>query len=252
MDGHAPKTNETWIMSDAAQTSPKAAAHYNADYFAWQQKSGEFGGWANVDKYRTSVKASDRVLDFGCGGGFLLANLDCAARFGIEPNPSAREMAASNGVTVFANAADALAALSPGTIDVIVSDNALEHALEPWRELQSIRPLLKQGGLLHIVVPCEGISWKYKADDINQHVYSWSPQSLGNLLKAAGFEVRTSRPYIHKWPPRVAHKIARLGRPAFNLAARLWGRIDRRWFQVEAIAIRPSADHMRPHAGDHD
>lgn len=123
-------------------------------------------------------------------------------------------------------------AIGPEAIDVVISDNALEHALEPWRELTALLPLLKRGGRIHIVVPCEGIGWKYRADDINQHVYSWSPQSLGNLLKAAGYEVECSRPYIHKWPPRVAYALSRMGRP-------VWGHIDRRWFQVEAVATRP-------------
>ncbi len=215
------------------------SAHYGADYFEWQRESGRFGGWANVDKYRDTIGPSARVLDFGCGGGFLVANLACAERFGIEPNAAAREMAKSNGVTVFANAREALAALGPEALDVIISDNALEHAIEPWRELQSLLPLLKTGGKLHIVVPCENISWIYDANDINQHLYSWSPQSFGNLLKVAGFDVLYSRPYIHKWPPG-SRMIAKLGRGAFNFCARIWGRLDRRWFQIEALAVKPA------------
>ena len=230
-------------MTDTSSSAPKASTHYDEKYFAWQSVHGRFGGWANLDKFRKSVKATDRVLDFGCGGGFLLKNLNCAGRYGIEPNATAREAATRNGATVYANSSDALKALGPGSIDTIISDNALEHALEPWRELSALRPLLKRGGILHVVVPCENIGWKFQADDINQHVYSWGPQSLGNLAKAAGFEVEAARPYIHKWPPRVSQHIAKLGRPAFNFAARLWGRIDRRWFQVEVIARRPLNDH---------
>lgn len=230
-------------MNNAAQDSPKAAGHYDAQYFEWQQTSGRFGGWANVDKYRGTIQPHHKVIDFGCGGGFLLANVTCAAKYGIEPNPAARQTAASNGVTVFANTAEALASLGADSIDVIISDNALEHALEPWKELVALKPLLKRGGLLHFVVPCENIGWKYKHDDVNQHVYSWSPQSFGNLLKAAGYDVVHSRPYIHKWPPRgMAQKLAKLGRPVFNASARLWGQIDRRWFQVEALAKRPAND----------
>ncbi len=234
-------------MSTKATTSdvvkPHASAHYDAKYFAWQQELGRFGGWANVDKFRHTVGKADKVLDFGCGGGFLLANLECVGRFGIEPNPAAREAANTNGVKVFASSADALSALGPESLDVIVSDNALEHALEPWRELTSLRPLLKRGGRIHFVVPCENISWAYKSDDINQHVYSWSPQSLGNLFNAAGYDVEVSRPYIHKWPPKIGRQIAKFGRPTFNFAARMWGRIDRRWFQVEVIGRRRVNDH---------
>lgn len=222
--------------------APQANTHYDADYFAWQKDMGRLGGWANRDKYARWIKSTDRVLDFGCGGGFLLANLDCAERFGIEPNPAARESASANGAQVFASPADALKALGTGSIDVIISDNALEHAIEPWRELTAIRPLLKPGGRIHFFVPCENIGWKYKADDINQHLYSWGPQSLGNLFKVAGYEVELSLPYVHKWPPRIAYRLARLGRPVFNLASRITGQIDRRWFQVQVVGRRPLAD----------
>lgn len=221
--------------------TPTSSSHYDSDYFAWQRESGRFGGWANVDKYKDTVKPDDTVLDFGCGGGFLLANLTCSRRIGVEPNPDARATAEKNGVTAFARPADAMAALGPQSVDVIISDNALEHALEPWVELRAIRELLKPGGLLHIVVPCEGPSWAFKDDDVNQHVYSWSPQSLGNLLKAAGYEIIAARPYRHKWPPKgLAQKFAAMGRPTFNAASRLWAHIDRRWVQVEAIARNPA------------
>jgi SAM-dependent methyltransferase len=115
-------------MSDKATTraamAPEASSHYDAKYFAWQQEMGRLGGWANVDKFCRTVGTSDRVLDFGCGGGFLLANLECRERFGIEPNPAARESASSKGVKVFANGAEALSALGAASIDVIISDNA--------------------------------------------------------------------------------------------------------------------------------
>lgn len=220
-------------------SDPKA--HYDAAYFEWQKRSGAFGGWAAAGTFGTSVSVGDRVLDFGCGGGYLLAHLACTVRYGVEPNPAAREAAAANGVTVFADVAEALAALGPGAIDVIVSDNALEHALEPYRELVALRALLREGGRLHLVVPCEGIGWQYRADDINRHVYSWSPQSIGNLVAAAGYQVAVSRAHFHKWPPIMVRGIlARMGRPVFDAVCRVWGRIDRRWVQVEVVAVRPA------------
>jgi len=207
-------------MSQLTRDVPKAAVHYDAVYFEWQKKAVRLGGWENIDKFSDSIEPNSRVRDFGCGGGFLLANLACGARFGIEPNCAAHETAKANGVTIFADASDALAAIGPEAIDVVLSDNALEHALEPRRELTALLPLLKHGGRIHKVVPCEGLGWKYRVDDINQHVYSWSPQSLGNLLKAAGYEVEYSRPYIHKWPPRVAYALSRMGRSRLQLLDR--------------------------------
>ena len=41
------------------------------------------------------------VLDFGCGGGYLLHNLTCAEKAGIEVNPAAIEDARAKGLTIY-------------------------------------------------------------------------------------------------------------------------------------------------------
>lgn len=48
------------------------STHYDAEYFNWQKNIGAFGGWANSFKFKNSISKSDTVIDFGCGGGFLL------------------------------------------------------------------------------------------------------------------------------------------------------------------------------------
>lgn len=71
---------------------------------------------------------------------------------------------------------------------------------------------------------------------MNYHLYSCSPMCLGNLFTEAGFSVIESRPYIHKWPPGY-RTIARLGgRKLFEIACRIYGRLERSWFQVRLIA----------------
>ena len=57
--------------------SDKVSEHYDDDYFDWQSEAGEFGGWANQTKFIKYISKDDVVLDFGCGGGYLLKNLDC-------------------------------------------------------------------------------------------------------------------------------------------------------------------------------
>jgi hypothetical protein len=61
---------------------------------------------------------------------------------------------------------------------------------------------------------------------------------IGNLLTQAGFGIQESKPYNHKWPPNYLF-IARFGRRIFELACRIYGRIDRKWVQVRAVAIKP-------------
>lgn len=210
-------------------------SHYDAAYFRWQAAHGEFGGWANLGKFASFISPESRVLDFGCGGGFLLKNLMCREKIGVEINPHARAVALENIDRVYASAADVPAA----SVDVIISNNALEHTPEPLSVLKALYRNLVPGGLIVFVVPCESISNKYRPDDINQHLFSWSPMCAGNLFAAAGFNVIEARAYIHKWPP-LAALISRFGkRFLFDLACRIYGHMERSWFQVRVVAQKP-------------
>ena len=213
-------------MSDLIST------HYDGRYFDWQTSIGEFGGWANQTKFDAHVPGDARVLDFGCGGGFLLKNLKCGGKVGVEVNPAAAEAARKNGLEVFAAVAD----VPDEYVNVIISNNALEHTLQPLEELKSLYKKLRVGGKAVFVVPCESIGYAYKPDDVNHHLYSWSPMCIGNLFSEAGFSVVESKAYIHKWPPKY-RLIARFGgRPLFDLACRIYGRLERSWYQVRVIA----------------
>jgi SAM-dependent methyltransferase len=211
------------------------APYYNQDYFNWQAPVGEFGGWANLSIFQDYITPESHVLDFGCGGGYLLKNLNCAKKVGVEVNPTAMETARGNGVEVFGRVAD----VPDRYVNVIISTNALEHALHPLLELQELYKKLTPGGKIIFVVPCESVTMAYRPDNIDHHLYSWSPMCLGNLFTEAGFSVLESKPYIHKWPPKY-RGIARLGgRPLFELACRLYGRIETSWFQAKVVAEKP-------------
>ena len=51
--------------------------HYNESYFKWQSGIGKFGAWANIHKFIYYIKPDQNILDFGCGGGFLLNQIKC-------------------------------------------------------------------------------------------------------------------------------------------------------------------------------
>ncbi|MDQ3076069.1 MAG: class I SAM-dependent methyltransferase [bacterium] len=212
----------------------KVSDHYNEGYFKWQSSLGEFGGWANKTKFSGYITSSDTVLDFGCGGGYLLKNIDCKEKIGVEINPEAINTASKNGIKVFRDVDE----VPDESVDVIVSDNALEHTLRPLDELKSLYKKLKKGGKIIFVVPCESVSIKYKPNDINHHLYSWSPISLGNLITEAGFNLVESKAYIHKWPPKSRIIASIGGRLLFEVACRIYGRIERSWFQVRAVGTK--------------
>jgi len=225
--------------------SNRISTHYNEEYFKWQQPMGEFGGWANQSKFAKYILTDDDVLDFGCGGGFLLRGMNCNKKVGVEVNPSASETAKKNGVEVYQSVED----IPDEYVDVIISDNALEHTLRPLDELTSLHRKLKHGGKVVFVVPCESISFNYKPNDINHHLYSWGPMCLGNLFTEAGFSLIESKPYRHRWPPKY-DLIAKLaGRRLFNLACHIYGRLPHKLTEVRAVGEKlpcPSGCLLQP------
>ena len=185
----------------------------------------------NAEKFSSFIASSDRVLDFGCGGGFILRNLVCRHRMGIEINSEARNEALKNGVEVFPS----IAVTPDASADVLISHHAIEHVDNPLETLSRIRRKIVPGGRAIFVVPCESILCAYRPNDINQHLYTWSPMCLGNLLSSAGYTVDRVEPLLSRWPPGIGtiRKVA--GIRACRLAASLWGHLAPSLSQVRAV-----------------
>ncbi len=212
--------------------SQNAAAHYDEKYFAFQKDMGEFGGWAETFKFAPYVAADATVVDFGCGGGFLLKNLNCSRRFGVEINDTARSYAGkTNGISAVKFARE----LDDGVADLIISNHALEHCIDPHGELACLLGKIKPGGRLVVFVPCESLRNRWFPGDVNNHLYSWNPVTLGNLLVSAGWEVESVEAFYHVWPPLYQH-FAKLGTGFFHLCCRAYGLMRQRYSQVKIVA----------------
>lgn len=205
---------------------------YDHNYFRWQSSIGEFGGWANLTKFVDFIQSNDSVLDYGCGGGYLLKNINCKEKLGVDINTEALEVASQKGIKTYND----VNKVPKNYIDKIISNHALEHVKNPLLELIMLYEVLKPGGKIIFVIPCETIHTKFDDNDRNHHLYSWGPMSLANLFKEAGFTIIESKPYIHKWP-RHYKKIAQLGgRKIFDFACRIYARVERSSYQVRIVA----------------
>jgi SAM-dependent methyltransferase len=214
----------------------KHKEHYDEQYYKWQGTVGEFGGWANLDKFKKYIDESQIIVDFGSGGGFLLKNIKCKDKIGIEINEIARRKSEDIGV----KSVESAAILEDSFADLIISNHALEHTTHPLEELKELYRILKPGGKIVFVVPCESISYSYKPNDINYHLYSWSPMCLGNLFNEAGFSVIESKAYKHKWPPQYENIAKLFGRKIFNLMCKAYARLKTTLFQVRVVAEKKS------------
>ena len=78
-------------------------------------------------KFQDYIKPKYNIIDFGCGGGYLLKNIKCKNKIGIEVNLSARRQAELNGIKTY----ESITEIEPSWADLIISNNALEHCLHP-------------------------------------------------------------------------------------------------------------------------
>lgn len=211
--------------------------HYDNSYTVWHDSIEQFGAKLNLDKFNDHIRQSDHVLDFGCGSGEMLALIQCAKKYGVEINEGQRLKASAKGIQTVAYPE----VLLSNSLDVIVSNHALEHVPEPYAALTSLYDKLKVGGKIIFCVPSEGVRNKYRPyvegeKFNNYHLYTWSPENLGNLFDIVGFKVHTCKEYKHKWIPkyRFFHRI--LGLRIFNLLCQLYARISTKSGQTVIVA----------------
>ncbi len=122
--------------------------------------------------------------------------------------------------------------------DVVVSNHVLEHVDCPLEALRLLRPKIQPGGLVVFVVPHQTASEPYRLADINQHLYTWNPMTLGNLLTAAGYCNVHVDVIRHTWIPQYARIYNLVGERAFHLLCRAYA-IVRRDYQIRAVGINP-------------
>ena len=168
-------------------------------YFAWQRTCGLKSAIYNRKFFEPLVGAHDNVLDFGCGGGYMLQALCCGTKVGVDVNPAARAEATKLGIEVFADIAE----LGDRKFDVIITSHCLEHVTSPYETLTRLRRLLQKDGNIVLLLPVD--DWRnepWAGPDINFHLYTWTPKLLGNLLVAAGFDPIFIRTVTRVSPPR--------------------------------------------------
>jgi SAM-dependent methyltransferase len=216
------------------------------EYFSWQSGGGDFAARITAHTFRRFAKPGDTIIDFGCGGGFLLKELGGRDNIGVEINPVAREHAQSLGVRCYATTGEVPDAVA----DVIISNHALEHVPYPIGALGELRRKLRPSGSLILCVPID--NWRhqkhYDRADLNHHLHTWTPQLLGNTLSDAGYEVLEIRPRIFAWPKRWT--VACYGRLPFWMFRQIcfwYGLVTGRGWEILCVA-RPRPD--APLAGD--
>lgn len=165
--------------------------------------------WLDERKLHRILSARDEpvttALDVGCGEGRMLRAL---ARLGVpkegiagtELDPKILAPLEAAGYAVFPGRVEEIAAIGPGSLDLITMFHVLEHVADPAAVVRKLSQWLRPGGLLALETP----NWKspdarlfrdrwWGGYHVPRHWQLFSPSTLVRLLTGAGLEVRTIR-----------------------------------------------------------
>jgi 2-polyprenyl-3-methyl-5-hydroxy-6-metoxy-1,4-benzoquinol methylase len=177
------------------------------------------------------VGEGKRVLDIGCSSGYLARPLVARGStvVGIERDPVAAEEARAICAEVLVGDAETIdLPFEPGSFDVVLCGDLVEHLRDPERFLARVRPLVREDGRLVLTTPNVanwsnrlGLllgRWRYTDRGIldRTHLHLFTRATLVETLARAGYrvvELDFTVPVPGVGSPRVesaAHAIGRL------------------------------------------
>lgn len=157
-------------------------------------------------RYSSVPIAESKVLDVGCGYGWLLENFAGAAKLvGIDISHHAIEIAAGRNPTYFFKQGNLERPIDfEETFDLVLANNVLEHLNNPVAGVNSISAVCHANSIVLVHLPTISNSltrWEYKKlyDSDPTHIYRPSGKQVRELFESNGFiSVRDS--YLPHYP----------------------------------------------------
>lgn len=187
--------------------------HYDAEYY--EKLYGKDGlekyssHWWAVRYYALVADrwlrrtGGTRVLEIGCGHGFVLARLAPRYKtFGIDLSEYATQQCARFAPGSVCHQGDIEVGMPPQfagmEFDMVIAKYVFEHLRDPVASFGRVRDALRPGGLLFFSVPnlacpgnrLRGPDWYARLDPT--HVSLWEPEVWEQRLEASGYRIRSA------------------------------------------------------------
>jgi SAM-dependent methyltransferase len=147
----------------------------------WSILTGYFSRWIPTDSV---------VLDLGCGYCEFINQVHCAAKFGMDLNPEARNRASAD-VQILEQDCSKPWSVPPASLTTVFTSNFLEHLptkAHVEETLMHAHTALKAGGSLIAMGPnvrlVPGAYW-----DFFDHYVALTDRSMKEILTKCGFEL---------------------------------------------------------------
>lgn len=194
---HAPR------LRLAPATEPDLAVTYDSDNYALLNTPIETDRHAGRIMRYLAPRPSDRLLEVGCGRGWLTQRMQqhCPGTWGIDVNPrSLQHAVAANLATM--DAVDLL--YDDEQFDHVYSFHAIEHIVDASAALGEMGRVLIRGGRILLVYPAEPIRGLYAMPGAwlgfgnpmlarKLHVHKFTPARIRRLAEPLGLRHVVSR-----------------------------------------------------------
>lgn len=211
-----------FVYQNEAETIAKDKAFYEENYRTLYQDSEEptakdlrqqtLRALDQAKFLRANHFAPKNVLDIGASTGLLLETFReefGAEVTGVEPGNAYRATAEKRDIQMFSSL-ESLRETNREGFDLVTMMHVLEHLPDPLATLREIRQeLLTSNGALLIEVP------NFYAHDSYElaHLSCFTPHSLKEILRLAGYEVKAFRKHGHPRSKTLDLYIGALARP---------------------------------------
>lgn len=132
----------------------------------------------------------DRILDAGCGRGWMLNAISNffpeGVLHGIEPSIENSNIARSFGYNIITGKVDQSLKIS-AKYDLIYSTNVIEHTLNPKEFLESMTFALSENGV--IVIICPDATYPNAELMFSDQNYSFTPSNINAITKSIGLQL---------------------------------------------------------------
>ncbi len=142
-----------------------------------------------IELYR--LERTARILDLGCGGGYLVEFLGengFADVYGIDISRETVRQCRERGSLRILPGDCSRTPFGGDCFDVIIAADVLEHLENPAEALREWRRILRAEGRLFITVPAFSFLWS-RHDEVCYHYRRYTRFSLRAALAAADYEV---------------------------------------------------------------
>lgn len=184
---------------------PRKEPEYESDYWGTvKDPDGKarnlFNEWdqqvknlSHVTDFLKTIKPG-RILDVGCGPGFLLSALNGKwEKFGADVSRTALESCGRFAKTYHGDLPKLK--LKTGSFDVVVMNHVIEHLSDPLRYVSEVRRILKKDGVFIVATPdfdsacARRFGKNFRMLHDNGHISLFTSFSLVKLLEDFGFDV---------------------------------------------------------------